>query len=146
MTLVRRVLLMAMATVWAVVAAAAETPTPEVDWQDFFSVVTQGTGAQQTVSFTAYVLSLNDKEVTVKGYVSPLRVGAGDMVTIFMLTGTPGSCPFCAGGGVERFVLVEMAAPLKVDLTKEYTLRGRFTVSDTDDSGFYYRIHDAVQL
>jgi hypothetical protein len=96
------------------------------------------------VTFTAYVLLLNDKEVTVKGQVSLLPVGTGDLITIFLLTGTPGSCPFCAGGKVEQFVLVDMAAPLNVELTKDYTLGGRFTVSDSDDSGFHCRLHDAI--
>ncbi len=64
-------------------------------------------------------------------------------MTSFLLTGTPGTCPFCAGAQPQGFVLVSAAEPVPADAATELTLTGRFEVTADDPTGFYYRMRDA---
>jgi hypothetical protein len=116
---------------------------PELSWDDMRNITTHGNGDQQTVDFAAPLKALNGKPVTIAGWITPINLGDGTTVTSFLLTGTPGTCPFCFGYGPESFMLVSAADPVPADVTVQLLLSGRFEISPNDPTGFYYRLRDA---
>jgi hypothetical protein len=116
---------------------------PELSWDDMRNVTTHGAGDQQTTDFVASLKALNGKPATISGWITPINLGDGTTVTSFLLTGTPGTCPFCFGYGPESFILVSAAEPVPADVTVQLLLSGRFEISPNDPTGFYYRLRDA---
>lgn len=124
----------------ALPAGAAE---PELDWSDLLSARARIENGQQLVDYPPALKPLDGKTVTLHGWITPINLGDGATVTSFLLTGTPGTCPFCLGTGPEGFVLVSAASPVPADATVELLLRGRFELTPHDPIGFYYRLRDA---
>jgi hypothetical protein len=116
---------------------------PELDWSDLMSATTREVGDKTVIDFKPSLLPLNGQMVTIRGWITPINLGDGTTVSEFLLTGTPGTCPFCLGVGPEGFVLISAAKPVPADITVELLLRGRFVMSQDDPTGFYYRIRDA---
>jgi hypothetical protein len=138
--MMRRLILPMVALIFCLPALAAD---PELQW-DFLRDATQKTVDNKPVmEFEPEAVALNGKQVTLHGWITPFNLGDGDTVTSFLLTGTPGTCPFCSGAQPQDFVLVTASEPIPVDITAELVLTGRFEVNQDDPTGFYYRLRDA---
>ena len=124
-------------------AADSGTARPEVDWSSLRDAMQTTVGDKQTIAFLPEAEKLNGKQVTIHGWITPFNLGDGDTVKSFLLTGTPGTCPFCSGALPQDFVLVSADEPIPVDITAEFVLTGRFEVSQDDPTGFYYRLRNA---
>jgi hypothetical protein len=143
-----RVLLLGL---WALLAIApsvraSDPALPEVSFGDMMALKTKQDGDNTIVTFPAVLSALNDKTVTIRGWITPINLGDGTTVTSFLLTGTPGTCPFCWGMGPEAFILVSAAQPIPSDVTVELQLKGKFEALQNDPTGFYYRLRDATVI
>lgn len=133
-----KVLAVLLSIAWPVAAA-----TPEISWDALANVKASIKGEQRILDLDPGTAALNGKPATLSGYITPINLGTGTTVTSFLLTGTPGTCPFCFGYGPENFVLVSAAEPVPIDITVDLKLVGRFEVVLDDPTGFYYRLRDA---
>jgi len=116
---------------------------PEVPWDALRDAMQTTQGDKQTIAFLPEAEKLNGKQVIIHGWITPFNISDGDKVTSFLLTGTPGTCPFCSGALPQDFVLVTADKPIPVDITAEQVLTGRFELGQDDPSGFCYRLKDA---
>ena len=116
---------------------------PEVQWDSLRDAMQTKTGDKETIAFLPEAQKLNGKQVTIHGWITPFNLGDGDTVKSFLLTGTPGTCPFCSGALPQDFVLVSAEEPIPVDITAEYVLTGKFELNQDDPTGFYYRLRNA---
>ena len=116
---------------------------PELSWDDMRNITTHTAGTQETVEFAPTLKALSGKPAIISGWITPINLGDGTTVTSFLLTGTPGTCPFCFGYGPESFILVSAAEPVPADVTVQLLLSGRFEISPNDPTGFYYRLRNA---
>jgi hypothetical protein len=132
-----------LAIILCILALSAWSVGAEVSWDNLPNIKTRVVGTQSTVDFSPAVVALNGKSVTIRGWITPINLGDGGSVTSFLLTGTPGTCPFCLGYGPEDFVLVSTVEPVPIDLTTELLLAGRFELTPQDPTGFYYRLREA---
>jgi hypothetical protein len=138
----RPLILLVFVLICSFPARAAE---PELQW-DFLRDATQKTvDSKPVMDFEPEALALNGKQVTLHGWITPFNLGDANTVTSFILTGTPGTCPFCFGALPQDFVLVSAEKPVPVDITAELVLTGRFEVTQDDPTGFYYRLRNAKQ-
>jgi hypothetical protein len=135
-----RIWIVLLACLFAVPAYCA---SPEISWDDMRNITTHGEGDQQSVEFVPALKALNGKSAIISGWITPINLGDGTTVTSFLLTGTPGTCPFCFGFGPESFILVSAAEPVPSDVTVQLLLSGRFEISPNDPTGFYYRLGNA---
>ena len=117
---------------------------PEIKWSDLMSARARLENGSQQVDYPSVLKLLDGKDVTIYGWITPINLGDGATVTTFLLTGTPGTCPFCLGVGPEGFVLVSAVKPVPADVTVELLLRGRFQLTPNDPVGFYYRLQNAL--
>jgi len=124
-------------------ASPAWSAGVEVSWDNLQDIRTHAVGNQSSVDFVPALVALNGKPVTIRGWITPFNLGDGTTVTSFLLTGTPGTCPFCLGLGPENFLLVSAVEPVPIDITTELLLAGRFEITPKDPTGFYYRLIEA---
>jgi hypothetical protein len=136
----RHPILLAFALLFCLPAWAAD---PEVQWDSLRDAMQTVVNDKQQIGFLPEAQALNGKQVTIRGWITPFNLGDGDTVKSFLLTGTPGTCPFCSGALPQDFVLVSAAEPIPVDITAELVLSGRFELSQDDPTGFYYRLREA---
>lgn len=129
--------------VLCLLALPAWSEPPSIAWQDLQQAKAKVENGQAVVDFAPALIPLNGQPATIRGWITPFNLGDGKTVTSFLLTGTPGTCPFCLGLGAESFVLVSAAEPVPIDVATELQLSGRFEVSASDPTGFYYRLRDA---
>lgn len=128
------------------VALPAWAADPQLSWDDMRNIKTQGDN-RSVVDFAPALKALDGKVVTIDGWMTPFNLGDGNTVTQFLLTGTPGTCPFCLGLGPESFILIDAAEPVPIDITAEFLFRGRFKLTrDDSTTGFYYRLEEAHVL
>jgi hypothetical protein len=104
-----------------------------VPWEALVDAMQQTVDGKSTIAFLPEAMALNGKQVTIHGWITPFNLGDGTTVTSFLLTGTPGTCPFCSGAMPQDFVLVSAAEPIPADIE---------VIAD-DPTGFYYRLRDA---
>jgi hypothetical protein len=127
------------------VALTAWAGDPQLSWDDMRNIKTQG--ESRSVDFAPKLRSLDGQVVTLEGWMTPFNLGDGTTVTQFLLTGTPGTCPFCLGVGPESFILIDAAEAVPIDITGKFLFRGRFKLSqDTATTGFYYQLEEARVL
>jgi hypothetical protein len=107
------------------------------------NIKTHSVNGHDVIDFAAPLVALNGKTATITGWITPVNLGDGTTVTSFLLTGSPGTCPFCFGFGPESFILVTAAEPVPADVTASLHLSGRFEITPDDATGFYYRLLDA---
>ena len=138
--MMRPLILFVVALILCLPAWAAD---PEVQWDSLRDAMQTVVDNKQTIGFLPEAMALNGKQVTIHGWITPFNLGDGDTVTSFLLTATPGTCPFCSGALPQDFVLVSASEPIPVDITAELTLTGRFELNQNDETGFYYRLRDA---
>jgi hypothetical protein len=115
----------------------------EISWDDMRNIKTHTEKGGEAIDFPASLDALNGKTATITGWITPVNLGDGTTVTSFLLTGSPGTCPFCFGFGPESFILVTAAEPVPADVTASLHLSGKFEISPNDPTGFYYRLRDA---
>ena len=91
--------------------------------------------------FAQGVAALDQKQVTVQGFMMPLQTG--DKQTHFVLSAMPQTCSFCMPGGPESLVEVKTKTPVKYTF-EPVVVTGKMSVLKDDPTGVFYRITDAV--
>lgn len=91
--------------------------------------------------FTHEITALNNKEVTLQGFMMPLE--PGEKQKHFLLSVSPQSCSFCLPAGPEGVVEVKSKTPVKYTF-EPIIVSGRMSVLKDDPMGLYYRLTDAV--
>ena len=92
--------------------------------------------------FAQGVAALDQKQVTVQGFMMPLQTG--DKQTHFVLSAMPQTCSFCMPGGPESMVEVKSKQPVKYTFDA-VVLTGKLEVLKEEPTGIFYRLTDAVQ-
>ena len=121
-------------------------PLPErkdiVSWKTFAQVELVKMKDRYVPQFAQSVVSLDQKEVKVQGFMMPLQMG--DKQTHFVLSAMPSTCSFCMPGGPEAMVEVKTKQPVKYTFDA-VVVSGTLSVLKDDPTGVFYRIIDAVQ-
>jgi len=91
--------------------------------------------------FAQGVAALDQKQVTVQGFMMPLQTG--DKQTHFVLSSMPQTCSFCMPGGPESLVEVKTKTPVKYTF-EPVLVTGKMSVLKDDPTGVFYRLTDAV--
>jgi hypothetical protein len=113
-----------------------------VSWKTFAQVELVKMKDRYVPQFAQSVTSLDQKEVKVQGFMTPLQVG--DKQSHFVLSAMPVTCSFCMPGGPEALVEVKTRQPLKYTFDP-VIVSGKLSVLKDDPTGVFYRITDAVQ-
>jgi hypothetical protein len=92
--------------------------------------------------FSKPILDLNDKEITIKGYIIPVEGYKSH--TEFIFSAFPyNMCFFCGGAGPET--VMEVQAIEGVEYTADQVvLRGKLKLNDEDINSLMYLLEDAV--
>ena len=140
----RAVFALVLPTLFCAAAARdASAADAQIAWDDLRALKIEKQNGAERITFDPAIAALSGKAATIAGWITPINLGDGTTVTSFLLTGTPGTCPFCFGYGPESFVLVEAAEPVPADVSVQLLLSGRFSAKAEDASGFYYRLSGA---
>jgi uncharacterized protein len=100
----------------------------------------------QTVFHTEYrpeVKALDGQQVKLMGFLFPLEGGLEH--EHFLLTAWPPSCPFCLPAGPSQMVEVYCTDPVAFT-DGAIMMAGTFELLHEDESGLYYRLHDAREV
>jgi len=94
--------------------------------------------------FSAETKALNNRQITIKGYIIPVEGYKGQKEFIF--SAFPyNMCFFCGGAGPET--VMEVFARLPVPYTTEaITIKGRLELNDADPNRLMYILHDAEKV
>ncbi len=93
--------------------------------------------------FPEAVASLNDTEITIAGFMMPLQ--NSEKQSHFLLMAYPPDCPFCMSAG-PRY-LMEVMAPDAIPFNyNTLTLTGRLELLEKDETGLFFRLHDARSI
>lgn len=93
--------------------------------------------------FSSSVTALNQKEVSLQGFIVPLAIGANQ--THFILSAMPVTCPFCVPVGAESLVEVKSKNPVRFTF-QPVVLKGKLSVMTDDPIGVFYRLTEAVEI
>lgn len=115
--------------------------TDVVPWSVLTDVDTRFEDRRNVATFSAAVRALDRKQVRLQGFMMPL--GPGEMQRHFLLASVPLTCSFCTPGGPESIVEVRTREPVKYSVGA-VVVQGRLQVLQSDPSGLYYRITQAV--
>lgn len=133
-----------MRLVASLVAAALAFPAAAQDivpWKTFAEVQVSKTKDGIVPQFSASLAALDQKEVTIRGFMLPLE--SGEKHVFFILSAVPPTCSFCMPGGPEA--VVEVRAKRGLPYTESpIEVRGRLSVLKNDPTGIFYRLSDAV--
>jgi uncharacterized protein len=124
----------------AAVAFAAQAQDA-VSWKTFAQVEVTRTAGGIAPRFSGAVAALDQKEITVQGFMLPLDMG--EKHALFILSAVPPTCAFCIPGGPEAVVEVRAKRPLAYS-DNPVTVTGRLSVLKDDPTGIFYRLTDAV--
>lgn len=112
-----------------------------VSWKTFAQVELERSTTRIAPRFSATVTALDQKEITVQGFMLPLDMG--EKHALFILSAVPPTCAFCIPGGPEA--VVEVRAKRGVAYTDNPVMvTGRLSVLKDDPTGIFYRLTDAV--
>jgi len=114
-----------------------------VSWYTLTKVSLVRGDGKTALEFGDGIRALNGKDVKLRGYITPLQLGAGQKH--FLLSTRPSSCAFCIPAGPDEMVEVFSKTAVKYSLDP-VTVAGKFTVLDDDPGGLFYRMGDAVQV
>ncbi len=94
--------------------------------------------------FSAETKALNNRQITIKGYIIPVEGYKGQKEFIF--SAFPyNMCFFCGGAGPET--VMEVFARLPIPYTTEaITIKGRLELNDADPNRLMYILHDAEKV
>jgi hypothetical protein len=114
-----------------------------VPWTTLTKVSFVQRDGRSTLQFGEGIQALDGKEVKLRGYVTPLQLGAKQKH--FLLSTKPPSCAFCIPAGPDEMVEVFCKTPVKYSL-EPVTIDGKFAVLANDPGGVFYRMADAVPV
>ncbi len=110
-----------------------------VSWSLLSSVTTRVEGAFVRPVYPKPVQALNNKDVTVQGFMMPLEPGGQQKH--FLLSAVPTTCSFCTPAGPEGLVEVKNKSPIAFT-QNAVTVRGKLSVLPSDPYGMFYRLAD----
>lgn len=94
--------------------------------------------------FSKAVKALEDKEITIKGYIIPVEGYKSHKEFIF--SAFPYSmCFFCGGAGPETVMEVEASEPVEYT-AEQVVLKGKLRLNDNDINSLMYMLYDAVLI
>jgi hypothetical protein len=112
-----------------------------VPWKTFAQVELERSSNQIVPRFSATVAALDQKEITLQGFMLPLDMG--EKHALFILSAVPPTCGFCMPGGPEAVVEVRAKRPLAYT-DNAVTVSGKLSVLKDDPTGIFYRLTEAV--
>ena len=94
--------------------------------------------------FSKPIKDLENKEITVKGYIIPVEGYKSHKEFIF--SAFPyNMCFFCGGAGPETVMEVFAAEPIKYS-AESITIKGKLELNDKDINRLMYALHDVVKV
>lgn len=114
-----------------------------IPWHTLSKVTLVQRNGKPVLRFGDGIQALDGKQVKLRGYITPLQLGAGQ--EHFLLSTKPPSCAFCVPAGPDEMVEVFSKTPVRYSL-EPVTIAGRFAVLDHDPDGLLYRMAEAVPL
>jgi len=114
-----------------------------VSWKTLGQVVPIKQNGKMVPEFSKDILSLDQKEVRVQGFIVPLDMG--DKQKRFLLSAVPPHCAFCLPAGPDAIVEVLAKTPVKYGFDP-IVVSGRFAVLKDDAAGMLYRLTDAESI
>ncbi|MFZ5555613.1 MAG: DUF3299 domain-containing protein [Pseudomonadota bacterium] len=124
--------------------ALNQKPLPEMDgvvsWRTLKQVEMVKLKDKFVPQFSDAIVALDQKEVTLRGFMLPLT--AGEQQTHFILAALPPTCAFCLPGGPDSIVEVKSKTPVRYTF-EPVTVTGRFSLIKDDPMGLMYRLTDA---
>jgi len=94
--------------------------------------------------FSAETKALNNKFVSIRGYIIPVEGYRGQREFVF--SAFPyNMCFFCGGAGPETVMEVFAKAPISYT-TEAITIRGKLELNDTDPNRLMYILHEAEKV
>jgi hypothetical protein len=92
--------------------------------------------------FTPAVKALDNKEITIKGFVLPVDTEDGSIV----ISSLPwANCFFCGGGGVETVMAIYTQGGKRFKVDELVTFKGILKLND-GETGLIYNLKNAKQL
>lgn len=92
--------------------------------------------------FGARVKAVENKEVTITGYILPMDVGGG----LYALSAFPyAACFFCGGGGKESVMELWQAKPRRFEIDERVTFKGILRTNQ-EEYGLSYVLENAVEV
>ncbi|WP_293933303.1 hypothetical protein [Iodobacter sp.] len=115
---------------------------PLTSWQLLAKVkVSPGLFGDAETTFDPGIKALDQKEMSMAGYMFPLQ--AGSSVRRFILSAKPPTCSTCMPGGSEAMVLVNSPQPIKVS-TERMHIKGQFKIAQ--EMGLFYRLDMPIKV
>jgi len=114
-----------------------------VPWDTLSKVSFVEQNGKSVLQFGQGIQALDGKEVKLRGYITPLELGASQKH--FLLSTKPPSCAYCLPAGADETVEVFSKNSVAYSLDP-VTLAGRFAVVGDDAGGLFYRMADAEQV
>jgi uncharacterized protein len=111
-----------------------------VPWKTLAQVEPVKEGNKIVPRFSADILSLDQKDVRVYGFMIPLEMT--EQQQHFLLSAVPPHCPFCMPAGPDAIVEVKARKPVKYGF-EPIVVAGRLSVLKNDPEGVFYRMTDA---
>jgi hypothetical protein len=112
-----------------------------VSWRTLAKVTPVKQGGRMVNEFAPEVLTLDQRDVKVQGFMIPLDMG--DKQKRFLLSAVPPHCSFCMPAGPDAVVEIIARTPVKFAF-EPIVVSGRFVVLKDDANGVLYRLTDAV--
>jgi len=111
-----------------------------VSWKTLAQVVPVQQGGKMVPEFSKDILTLDQREVKVQGFIIPLDMG--DKQKRFLLSAVPPHCAFCMPAGPDAIVEVIAKTPVKYSFDP-IVVSGRFAVLANEPTGVLYRLTEA---
>jgi hypothetical protein len=120
---------------------------PEVEgtvpWRTLAEVETVPGKRKLVPKFSDAILSLDNKNVRIYGFIIPLDLGADQ--THFLISAVPSHCPFCMPAGPDAIVEVLSTKPVQYSF-EPVLMMGKLAVLKDDPSGLLYRMTEATAV
>jgi uncharacterized protein len=125
--------------------SATLLPEPEgaVSWSTLAEVGQTIENDKEVPEFSRKVLRLDNKKVTIYGFIMPLETGTKQRH--FLLSAVPPGCPFCMPVGPEGVVEIFSKEPVEYDV-QPIAMVGRFAVLRDDPNVLLYKLTEAAPV
>jgi hypothetical protein len=114
-----------------------------VSWKTLAQVEPEAKGGRIVPKFSGAILSLDQQEVRIQGFMLPMDVGL--LQGHFLVSAVPPHCPFCLPAGPDALVEVKAKKPIAFAL-EPVLLYGKFSVVRDDPAGMLYRLTEAEPI
>jgi uncharacterized protein len=118
-------------------------PEGAVSWSTLAEVGQTIENDKEVPEFSRKVLKLNDKKVTIFGFIIPLETGTKQRH--FLLSAVPPGCPFCMPTGPEGIVEILSKDPVEYG-DQPIAMVGRFAVLKNDPNVLLYKLSGATPV